>query len=142
MLVKLRGKNSGHRGCKARKRTEAISKKLRKRIEARKEEEKLHARLVARVCLRIKHACQLSDVGLAVEPSRVDDIRNERYYSLDGPVDMAIYGGEIYARKDREWDDLCMTVLGRLANTSRWQPVLPKNAMQVLAEAADGRYDY
>ncbi len=137
--MKLRGKNSGHRGRKARKAQEVIDKKRHRITAFKKSEGKRRSLLIELIRARIKRACQLSDVGLAVEPERVNDIRNERYYSLDGPVDMAIYGGEIYSRKNREWNYLCMIVLDRLANTSRWQPVLPKNAMQILAEAADGR---
>lgn len=140
--MKLRGKNSGHRGRKARKAQEVIDKKRHRIAAFKKSEGKRRSLLVEQIRARIKRACQLSDVGAVVEPWRVDDIRNERYYSLDGPIDMAIYGGQIYSRKDQEWNYLCMTVLDRLANTSGWQPVLPKNAMQILAEAADGRFDY
>jgi hypothetical protein len=111
--------------------------------KARRRERRLRKDLIGRIKRKIAHRCLLSSVGLVIEKPAMDAVEFkiiDRFYSMDGLVIASWYDGEISQRTDHGWEELNTHAL-KEALKAKVQTVFPKNAMVVLAEAADGVFD-
>lgn len=112
--------------------------------KARRRERRIREDLIRRIKRKIARRCLLSSVGLVVEEcswwNDAGPSTNNRFYSMDGRVIASWYDGEITRREDRKWEELSTSDLKKALKT-KVQTVFPKNAMVVLAEAADGLFD-
>lgn len=109
-----------------------------RRAEERARERKNH---LDRIMPRIERFSKLSKIGVvAPRDGKVDPHRRE-FWSLDGKVEGWMTGDAFYKQFTYDWDAIDDQALARLAKIKKFDPIEPKNPMQIIAEAAAGLHD-
>lgn len=112
-------------------------------MEQRRAEEQAKERkkLLDRILPRIERFGKLSKLGIvAPRDGKIDPYRRE-YWSLDGKVEGWMNGEHFIKQFTYEWDKVDDRTLERLAKIKKFDPIEPKNPMQIIAEAAAGLHD-
>lgn len=121
---------------------EGLDKRARKRREEKKAERKDREAVIEQILSRIRPLCRRSTLGLAADQRVVGNMRQHTCYSVDGPVVIEIYNDIIYGGPAQyKWENKSLWDLKKLLEV-QWVIVRPKNAMTIIAEAADGLHDY
>lgn len=95
-----------------------------------------------RILPRLRRFCPLSSIGIcAPRDGRIEPDRRE-FFSVEGKVAGFMSGKDHFHKQfDYGWDGLTETELADLAKVKRWDPILPKPAMEILAEAYAGLHE-
>lgn len=139
-------KNCGRRGRKLQKKLDKEGRKDREKERALQNEQRERDQALKRILPRMRRWCKLSQMGVIfVEDKRIQGIADvfdrETYLSVDGPVVMSNWGGELRVMRTIPWKDVVLFRLKHLAQIKKFQILKPKNDMLILAEAIAGFHD-
>ena len=90
-----------------------------------------------RILPRLRRFCPLSEIGI-VAPRDGEGGDRRVFYKIEGMVVGDLYREGFFISFTNDWGSIETNELERLAKIKRWDPVIPKNAMEILAEAYAG----
>lgn len=139
--MKHRKQSSGRRGRRNRQhdtRCERHDIERQRLIEDWNRRRKV---LLDRIMPRLRRFCPLSEIGV-VEPRDGNLGDRQDFYSVDGRIRGRKNSNDGFVQQHfYAWDTLYIVELAELAKIKRFDPVVPKNAMVILAEAYAGLHE-
>ena len=142
--MKNRKRTKGRRGRRNRaheRRVERQSIETQRLIE---ENQRRRKAALDRILPRLRRFGNLSEVGICAPRDGNVDSDRRIFYSVKGQERGSLQlKGRQWVRlyETTPWEKLEITVLERLAKIKRWDPIVPKNAMEILAEAFAGLHE-
>ena len=70
-----------------------------------------------------------------------DYYRNRTYWSVDGKVTGWMSGDQFHQQFTYAWDSIEIMALEALAKVKRFDPIMRKDPLLILAEIADGQHE-